>query len=193
MLKPNQGSDFDMSQYRAIDNGLPAENTGGALGFDLVFNTRSKDGFLRLNRELRIGLDLNIQREIMLDTEALDATSIFNPTLCLIENNLNLNVAYLFKTGRNGIVEAYAGPGANVGGSFGNDLIFLGTNDTTPYEAYGSTFVRAYALAGVKVNLWRVNVALEGNYGLGSQVVHNGDVNLLRTYGLRIAAGFRFN
>jgi len=189
MLKPNQGANFDINQYREVDYGYAAEMVGGSLGFDLTFSPTNSDGTLRTNRELRLGVNVNIEREILIDMAPLSQTGDWLG-LCVIENNFNLNVAYLFKA-KLGPLEVYTGPGANVGGTFGNDFIFMGSGDNTFYQAYGSNYVRAYGLAGFGLNIWRVQFQAEGTYGVGSQVVYNGDVNLLRTYGLQLSVGYK--
>lgn len=190
MLRPNQTSSFDISNYREIDYGYGAIMEGNYLGFDLIFNPKNSEGNVRLNREIRVGAQINIGREILIDMSP-NGVSIDPIGLCLIENNFNLNASYLFRT-TNKIFNAYAGPGANIGGTFGNDFIFMGSGDQTFYKAYGSNYLRVYALAGISMNLARVSFHLEGNYGFGSQVVHNGDVNLLQTYGLQASIGYRF-
>ncbi len=193
MLKPNQSAGIDIRQYRENPTygGYAAEMTGGYLGFDLTFSPRALDGTVREDRELRIGLDLNLEREILIDMSPLSNQGNWLG-LCVIENSFNLNFAYLFKTDIANIIEFYAGPGANFGGSFGNDFIFMGSGDNTFYDAYDANFLRAYGLAGFGLNFWNVKFQMEGSYGLGSQIVHNGDVNILRTYGIELSVGYKF-
>ncbi len=190
MLKPNQTANFDISQYREVDYGYGAEMTGGHLGFDLTFSPKHSDGTVKTNRELRLGVNLNIEREILIDMAPLSQTGNWLG-LCVIENNFNLNLAYLFKA-KLGPLEVYTGPAANVGGTFGNDFIFMGSGDNTFYQAYSSNYVRVSGVAGFGLNIWRVNFQAEGSYGIGSQLVHNGDINLLRSYSLQLSMGYKF-
>ena len=194
MLKPNQGTNFDISRYQRTDN-FAAETYGGVIGFDLIFNPKNALGEINRNREIRVGMNINIERELMIDVSNHLFSS--NPQwvgLCLIENNVDLNAAYIFKTsGRDG-VQLYGGPGATLSTAFGNRFLFVGdTNNTGEYKAYGSNYIRTYAIGGVNLQLWKFSMFLEGNLGIGAQVVYNGDVNFATNYRVTGGVGFNFN
>ncbi len=193
MLKPGQQVDFNLNEYYQADS-YAALMTGGTLGINLIFNPRNTDGSVRTNREIRIGADLGLDREVMIDMQARNTGGrADNIALCVLENSFNLEAAYLFKAPISQALEVYAGPGANLGGTFGNRFLFIGDpSDTGDRKARNSNYLRAYAIAGATLGANKFFFQLEGTAGAGTQIVHDGKANFLGTYGLRIGVGYRW-
>lgn len=193
MLKPNQNFDFDLNNYEEYDSYF-AVMSGGSLGVSLIFNPKKSDGTLRTNREIRVGANIGLDREVMID---MAARNLGGPAdyvgLCVIENSFNLEAAYLFIASITNFLEVYAGPGANLGGTFGNRFLFVGDpSDIGDLKARNSNYVRAHAIAGATFGTNHIFFQLEGKVGAGAQIVHNGKANLLGTYGIQIGVGYRW-
>ena len=194
MLKPNQQVDFDLDNYEEM-GGYRTLMTGGTLGVDLIFNPRKVNGTTRNNREIRVGANIGIEREVMIDVVAKNPLGdpYDNIGLCVIENSFNLEVAYLFKASPIKVLQFYAGPGANLGGTFGNRFLFVGDpSDIGDKKAKNSNYLRAYAVAGATFGVSKIFFQLEGKLGVGTQIVHDGKASSLTSYGLQIGLGYRW-
>lgn len=196
LIKSGQEFDFDVTQYERA-NSYSAAMSGGNIGVDLIFNPFKKNGNVRSNHEIRVGSSANLAREVMIDMTS-DNTQIVDSyingvTLCVIENEFLVQAAYLFKAtiGRWKPIEVYAGPGVNVGGTFGNEFIFIGGPEQT-LTARNSNYLRTHVIAGGSINVGkRMFLQAEGLMGIGTQIVHDGGVNFLSTSALQFSIGYR--
>jgi len=189
LIKSNQDYDFNINEYR--DGDYYAALSGGNIGLEAVFNPIGLDGELKTKQEIRVGVSANIAREAMLDVERLDGRRDY-VTLCIIENEFIVQGAYIFKAPYfDGILDVYAGPGVSVGSTFGNEFIFLGGPEQT-LEAKNSNYFRGSLIAGGSINLQNFFYQIEGAYGLGAQVVHDGKANSFSTYNMKLVLGYWF-
>lgn len=196
MLKPNERNNFNIKNYERAGS-YNASMIGGRMGLDFSFNPKNKAGEIKFNREIRVSASLGFDKEIAIDVVPIGAVNAWENsiTLCVVENDLTFDMMYLFKTPFLEVFELYAGPGANVGGTFGNRFIFMNEtpSDQPEYKARNSSYLRTCAVAGGAINAKFITFKLEALYGVGAQIVHNGDANFHQTFGMNISAGVRLN
>lgn len=150
------------------------------------------------NQELRLGLSVNLDRELMLNYYNIDDTrQIRDITYCLIENEAILSASYLFKKQIGRYLNVYAGPGANIGKTFNNTMLAWGSDfDHFESKASASTYTRLYAEGGVSLRTFKgLTITAETQLGAGMQIVHKGKNNFVSnttavTLGLQYQFGY---
>ena len=136
---------------------------------------------------------------------------------CNVQNEVNLNGAYIWKSGGNQkrILRFYAGLGGNMGLTFNDEMIVMQNTNTTVMDSTGkfqyynqrydsqddiivpartALFLRAYAPVGVELNVWKAKLGLEGSAGFGMHQIMGGRTYFMPfNYSLNFRLGINFN
>jgi hypothetical protein len=153
-------------------------------------------------RELRIGVRLMVDREAMINHYKVDEQEGYidseSLTFCLLDNELGLDVAHLWKhQGKS--FSIYGGIGVNTSATFNPKMLRitrsfryvtdtagqvsepdLSEPETTVYDAKKSVFARVQAPVGVAWNpIKRVGIGLEYRAGFGVEQIIGGHNNVL--------------
>ena len=186
----------DLSTYQQVANDHDNIVSGGMLGLNLLLTPYNrKTGELRTNREIQVGLQINLEREAMLELVEKDPSSNRSTSdlmgYCLIENEVALAASYLFMspTYFNNVLRFKGGPYINAGKTFGNNLYVLNLDegedlDTAPVSsARSTTYVRGGFYAGFLIDFASdFSVEFQGLCGLGNQVIHGQQNNPIRLF-----------
>ncbi|MEZ4887336.1 MAG: hypothetical protein R3E32_21570 [Chitinophagales bacterium] len=171
-----------MGDLKANENYI-AEMEGGRFGAYVSLHPFDyKQQRRNLNQELRLGLSMTLDRELMLDYYGFDDNRQWhNLTYCLIENELMLSATYFFKKRIGSIINLYAGPGANIGTTFNNRMLAWGSDiENMDTKASASTYTRLYGEAGLSLRVLKgVTFTAESQLGIGMQIVHGGKNNIV--------------
>lgn len=172
---------------------------GGRLGFYVALHPFSygKQAY-NVQQELRLGVSMNLDRELMLDYYGFDDNrQQRNLTYCLVENEFMVSASYLFKKRIGRIINVYAGSGVNVGTTFDNQMLAWGSDfDYFQSKAVASTYTRVYGEAGLSLRALRgLSFTAETQLGAGMQIVHGGKNNIVAgtnaiTLGLQYQFGY---
>ncbi len=169
---PTFGSQINLSNYDKATG--DAIMSGGNLGFFVELHPYSlaKQGW-NFNQKLRIGLSMNMERELMIDYYDNYIPDVYNSEwvgYCLIENEVQLSINYLFswqkKRG-----SFYVGPGFNSGATYNNLLIIFSDKvdwNESSAPVKGSVHTRFYANAGASFRVFsRLEIFGEVRPGFG--------------------------
>ncbi|MGB0932179.1 MAG: hypothetical protein ACPGVB_15455, partial [Chitinophagales bacterium] len=156
---------------------------GGRLGVYVSLNPFSYAQQGRnFNQELRLGISVNMDRELMLDYYGFDDDrQRRNLTYCLVENEFMVSASYRFKKHIGRSIDIYAGLGANIGTTFDNQMLAWGDEfDYFTSRASASTYTRLYGEAGLALRVFKgITFTAETQLGVGMQIVHGGKNNLV--------------
>lgn len=156
---------------------------GGRLGVYFSLNPFSYEQQGRnFNQELRLGVSLTTGRELMLDYYGFDENRKRRSlTYCLVENEFVVSASYRFKKHIGRSIEIYAGPGANIGTTFDNEMLAWGDEvDFFTSRASASTYTRLYGEAGLALRVFKgITFTAETQLGVGMQIVHGGKNNFV--------------
>lgn len=168
---------------------------GGRLGVYVSLNPFSHEQQGRnLNQELRLGLSVNLDRELMLEYYAFDDQRRRRDlTYCLIENEFMVSASYRFKKHVGRALQLYAGPGVNIGTTFDNEMLAWGSDiDYFTSRASSSTYTRLYGEAGMALRIFKgLMFTAESQLGVGMQIVHGGKNNIVSNASA-ISLGFQY-
>ena len=171
---------------------------GGRLGAYIALHPFSydKQGH-NLEQELRLGVSMNLDRELMLDYYGFDENRQRRDlTYCLIENEFMVSASYLFKKRLlGGHLNVYAGPGVNIGTTFDNQMLAWGSDiNSFQSRAAASTYTRVYGEAGLAIRTLKgVTFTIESQLGAGMQIVHGGKNNIVAgTNALSLGLQYQF-
>ncbi len=156
---------------------------GGRLSAYISLNPFNfEQGNRNFNQELRLGLSMTLDRELMLDYYGFDENrQRHNLTYCLVENEFMVSATYLFKKHIGRHISVYAGPGANIGTTFDNQMLAWGSDiEFFDSKASASIYTRLYGEAGLSLRVLKgITFTAETQLGVGMQIVHGGKNNIV--------------
>ena len=198
-IRAGENPDEKINRYSQIGSSIVSFH-GVNLGLALIFDpTPKNDGFRFIQDELRVGANINLQRELMVDSYEKNETNFTPLTFCLLENEVMLQTSYLFKsTLLKGLMTFYLGPQLNVGSTWGNEFILLNQTPATfgdnTFETKKSNYFRGSALFGYSLDIYRIRLQVEGTIGKGVQYIPaNEDMNGFRKRAFRLGIAYLFN
>ena len=167
---------------------IGADVIGSYLGAYVALNPRSRrKAGINTQQELRIGFAYAPQREAMVDYRHASAHQ--HVTYCLVESELVVSATYLFKTtwGSEERIQLYGGPGGQVSSTFDNLLFIVSSNveglERNELEAKASQYAKGYLQGGFSYQFVpHVAFTLEGQQGIGVQLVHGAENNLIGNF-----------
>ena len=142
------------------------EVSAASVGFDYAFNTRNGKGMWKM------GLN------VVLDREPLVSYKINNLTdpdyrsvgFCIIESEVNLNLAYVRNIPISNKFSAYLGPQASFGSTFGDEFVLLEDWPTGEYiDSYPVFDSRSTYFDASSTKLYRLGVNSGVNYHLKNE------------------------
>jgi len=192
--------DYDGEYYNRVD--------GAVLRFDVGLHRMNRTtGSYDNSRELQLGVNLHVAREGMIEYSKENVASNGyqeNESIvyCIIENELELHGAYLFRKNFTWRLNAYTGIGASASTTFDNELLLIFNNSVTPdptvysteeetyttetssFDAKQAVYSRAYIPFGVGYRFTkRLEANLDWRLGVGVQHVVNGPTNFIKKTG----------
>ncbi|MDN5211852.1 hypothetical protein QQ020_07310 [Fulvivirgaceae bacterium BMA12] len=207
----NQLTKIDLSEYNQV---VYASVAGANVGLDISFKTGT-DRDLHLNkwqREWQIGMDIQFDREAMIDYETKsDPPSFTSVTYCILNNVIDLRAAYLLKLNTYHRFSPHIGIGGSVGKTFNNRFLFLNStdqnfdgelgnyfgDDTIIYTGMTSFFYHVTVPLGIDYNFGNnMALGLNSQIGLGVEKIKGGDTYFIPNnfqIGLSVKRYFNFH
>lgn len=179
-----------------MDENIENSASGLVLNANVAFSPLDpKTGDYSTKREIRLGLGLTSPKEAMVtyQSEVLDTSLVF----CNLHGEFNVAGDYLFKGtwGKKERWNWFVGVGANVGASYGNEMILIpgryydpeehpseqpnSMDNMQTYQAKNVYYARAYVPYGLHYRFEEFSVGIECRRGLGIQKIEGSPANFM--------------
>lgn len=186
----NFDKQIDLDGYHLVYGGSNVSIEGGTIGAFISLSPRTRDkSSFNFNQELRLGANLNINREAMIEyhnSPSRGYTGGNSIVYCVIENELTLSGAYLFRKRFSKRLSIYGGAGLNLGSTFDNAFLLIESDntsfdtETTEVAAKSSYYTRGFGQVGLTYHtLGHVAFNLDLQTGMGMQIVNGAQNNLI--------------